>query len=126
MKKMWLYVLGLVVVVAAITGYTLFSRKTIDAVRARPFQTIAAQDLIEAFEQNRTAAHNKYVEKILRVTGTVIQVDSAGSVVLGSKKQPASVVIGVDQRHASDIQKVAEGDTAIFQGVYSGYEVGVT
>lgn len=124
MKKRWFYILLLTGAVAAFTGYWLFSRKTPDAVIATPFKEFAAADLIRAFEQNGTQADKVYSGKILRVSGTVTSVDTAGSAVLGSDVFAAAIVIGIDQRHAADIQKIQVGDQAVFQGVYTGYEPG--
>lgn len=125
MKRKILPVILLLIVVGGIIGYRMYSMKTDDIVNQKPDVTIAAADLIKAFEKDSAAARKQYLDKVIAVSGAVTKIDTAGSVTLGgSQGSESSVVFSLDTRHATDYQKVKEGTTATLQGKCIGYEIG--
>jgi hypothetical protein len=122
MKRKWLWVILFFLLLAALVGYRMFSRINPDVVQTSPDFVIAATDLIRAFEQDSSSAAKQYANKIVQVSGTVMSVDDAGAVVLGEASMPSVVVVGLEQRHMADLQKIKAGSLAVLQGIYSGYE----
>lgn len=125
MKRKILLGVLLLIVIGGIIGYRLYSMKTDDLVDQKPDATLTAVDLIKAFEKDSAVARKRYLDKVLRVSGTVTKVDTAGSVTLGgSEGSESSVVFSLDNRYAKDYGKVKAGATATLQGKCIGYEIG--
>jgi hypothetical protein len=124
MKQRWMWIIIAFLILAAIIGYRMYSRKNPDAVQAKADAMVTATDLIEAFEKDTSGAEKQYANKIIQVSGTVSSVDASGAVVFGKDATPSVVVIGLDQRHMADLQKITPGKPAVLQGIYSGYESG--
>jgi hypothetical protein len=121
MKRRILVAVLILIVVAAIIGYRIYSRQTPDVVQDDPDVTVTAKDLIAAFEKDTAAAFKMYVDKIVEVTGTIKSVDTSGAVVMGEEGTPSEVVIGLDRRHIKDAEKIKVGSVAVLQGICSGY-----
>ena len=124
MKKYMGYGIALMLIISAFWGYRMFSQKVPDVVQARPDITIHAAEMTRDFDVNGAGANQKYGGKIIRVTGTVTQVNQSGSVILGSGSGGSEIVIGLDQRRQQDVQKITIGKQAVFQALYTGYETG--
>ncbi|WP_165929565.1 OB-fold protein [Pseudocnuella soli] len=124
MKKYMGYGLALMLIVAALWAYRIFSQKVPDVVQARPDITIHAAEMTKDFEANGAASNKHYNGKIIRVTGTATQVNQSGSVILNGGSDGSEIVIGLDQRHQQDVQKITVGKQAVFQALYTGYEAG--
>ncbi|WP_162303836.1 OB-fold protein [Paracnuella aquatica] len=124
MKKYMGYGIALMFILVVLWGYRMFSQKVPDVVQARPDVVIHATEMTRDFNVNSAEVNQKYGNKIIRVTGTVTQVNQSGSVILGSGSDGSEIVIGLDQRHQQDVQKVTVGMQAVFQALYTGYEAG--
>lgn len=121
MKRKILFGVLLLIVVAAIIGYRMYSRQTPDIVQDKPDAVVNAKDLIAAFEKDTAAAGKMYVDKIVEVTGMVKTVDTSGAVVMGEEGTASEVVIGLDRRHVKDAEKIKVGSITVMQGICSGY-----
>ena len=121
-NRKWIWIVLAVVLIAALAGYRMFSRTNPDVVQARPDFVVSAVDLIAAFEKDSSNAAKKYAGKIIQVSGTVMSIDTAGAVVLGTANSPSVVVVGLEQRHMSDLEQIKAGEELALQGLYSGYE----
>lgn len=125
MKRKILLGVLLLAVAGGIIGYRLYSMKTDDIVDQKPEVTTTAVDLIKAFDKDSAAARKQYLDKVIRVSGTVTKIDTAGSVTLGGESNSeSSVVFSLDARYANDYKKVSEGGAAVLQGKCIGYEIG--
>ena len=121
MKRKIIIGVLILIVVAGIIGYRMYSKQTPDVVQDTPDATVTAKDLIAAFEKDTAAARKQYIDKIVEVTGMVKSVDTSGAVVLGEEGSPSEVVAGLDRRHMKDYEKLKVGSVAVLQGVCSGY-----
>jgi len=122
MNRKWVWIALTFLLLAALVGYRMFSRTNPDVVQGTPDFTISATDLISAFEEDSSSAAKKYGNKTIQVSGTVMSVDTAGAVVLGTGNTPSVVVVGLEQRYMDDIQQIKTGTEVVLQGLYSGYE----
>ncbi|MDQ6608777.1 MAG: OB-fold putative lipoprotein [Bacteroidota bacterium] len=111
----------ILIVVAAIIGYRMYSKQTPDIVQDKPDITVTVKDLIAAFEKDTAAASKLYIDKIIEVTGLIKSVDTSGAVVMGEEGNPSDVVVGLDRRHLNDVVGLKEGSVAVMQGICSGY-----
>lgn len=82
--------------------------------------TISVKELFTAFEQDTATANKRFIDKIVRVSGTVRSFDSS-AVVLGEEGDASSVVVGLDERNKQSISSLKEGAAATLQGKFSGY-----
>lgn len=121
MKRNIIFGIVLLIVIAAAVGIYLYTKKTPDAVQEKPEATVSAKELIAAFEQDTAAARTRFIDKIVEVTGTVKKIDTSGTVLLGEEGLSSDVSIGLDRRHLKDYEKLQLGQTAVLQGVCSGY-----
>jgi hypothetical protein len=119
-RKIFLGIL-LLIVVAAIIGYRMYSKQTPDIVQDNPDITVSAKELIAAFERDTAAAGKTYLDKIVEVTGMVKMVDTSGAIIMGEEGTPSEVVIGLDRRHREEVGKLRVGAVATLQGICSGY-----
>jgi hypothetical protein len=125
MKRKIILGVLLVIVVAAVIGYRMYSMKNDDLVDQKPDVTIAAVDLVKAFNKDTAAARKQYLDKVIEVSGSVAKIDTAGSITLvGEEGSQSSVVFGLDKRHTEDYKKIKTGSNATLQGKCIGYEVG--
>jgi hypothetical protein len=121
-RKIIFFVLVLVLVAGAIAAY-LYYKPTADIVQGSPDVSVTAAELIAAFESDSTAARQRFLDKVVAVTGPVKSVDTSGSVLLGEEGQLSVVSIGLDRRYSKDHQKLKSGQVATLQGICSGYSV---
>ncbi|HEY1021726.1 MAG TPA: hypothetical protein VGE06_05410 [Flavisolibacter sp.] len=121
-RKIILLVLVLVLFAGAIAAY-LYYKPTPDIVQGSPEVSVTATELIAAFESDTTAARQRFLDKVVAVTGPVKSIDTSGAVLLGEEGQLSVVSIGLDRRYSNDHQRLTIGQVATLQGVCSGYSV---
>ena len=111
----------ILIVVAGSVGYYLYSKKVQNYAEGEPDINITAKELVEAFDKDTASAVKRFMEKKIRVTGTVKSLDSS-AVVLSEEGVPSSVVIGLDERNKKSISQLKVGEAATLQGKFSGYD----
>ena len=121
-----LLVIFLLLAVGGYIAYTMYDERTPDIVNGEPDVAIDAASLLAAFEKDTAAAKSRFLDKVVQVKGTVKSIDTTGAIVLGDEGTPSEVVIGLDRRHLRDFEKLKIGNTAILQGVCSGYTMSNT
>lgn len=119
-RKIILVAIAFILLAGTVAAY-LYFKPTPDSVQANPDVSVTAKELIAAFEKDTAAASRLYLDKIVAVTGTVQNVDTTGSVVLGEEGSLSVVSIGLDRRYLNDHQQLTVGQVATLQGVCSGY-----
>jgi hypothetical protein len=124
MKRIIIIALVIIVAAGGWYAYELYQKKTPDVVSKNPDVVISATALLEAFNQDTVAARNRFIDKIVEVTGHVKRIDTTGSIVLGEEGSASEVTVGLDRRHMNDYQKLKTGSIAVLQGVCSGYDKG--
>ena len=110
----------LLIVVGAIIGYRLYSKKVVNYAEENPDAVVSAGELVQAFDIDTAAASKKYLDKIVRVSGVVKSMDST-AVVLGEEGFPSDVVVGLDDRNLKNLSSLNIGKPATLQGKVSGY-----
>ena len=119
-RKILIGVLILIVVVGSV-GYYLYSKKVQNYAEGEPDINISAKELVEAFDKDTASAVRRFMDKKIRVTGTVKSLDSS-AVVLSEEGIPSSVVVGLADRNKNSIMQLKVGEAATLQGKFSGYD----
>lgn len=123
-KRRILLIITVLLVLAGLASTYFYLEQTPDVVQRRADEYVNAKELIDAFQQDASAAKEKYLEKVVEVTGTVKSIDPSGTVVLGEEGAASDVVAGLDRRHLNDHDKLKEGSVVVIQGICSGFTIG--
>lgn len=123
MKRMILYTILIIAVVGGVIGYSMYTEETEDIVNKKPDVTVDAATMIADFQKDTAAASQKYMDKIVSLTGTLKKIDTTGTLIFGEPNDPSGVVVGLDRRHLKDYVGLTVGKTATVQGRCSGYTV---
>ena len=125
-KRTVLWIIVTIVVIGLVGGgygYYEFFRTHADLSKVKPDYTLAASDLSSAFENDENAATQKYVDKVVQVTGPVASVelgsDSTINVTLRDDDALSGVICSFQGRGLDDVP-VKKGDVAVIRGQCSG------
>ncbi|RYY42336.1 MAG: hypothetical protein EOO06_21300 [Chitinophagaceae bacterium] len=118
-RKIILGVLLVIVVAGSIAAWKYFEKSTNYASKD-PDIMVTAKELIAAFDKDTVTASKQFMDKIIRVTGTVKSIDSS-AVVLEEEGSASSVVVGLDERNKKSISELKVAEKATLQGKFSGY-----
>lgn len=124
MKRMIVWVILIIVVAGGAIGYYMYNEKIPDIVNTTPDVTVDAATLIADFDKDTAAASEKYLDKVVKLTGTLKKVDTTGTLIFGQPNDPSEVVVGLDERHMKDYKGLVVGKTVTVQGRCSGYTIG--
>lgn len=106
-------------------GYKQYERKNKDLAYVRPDVQMTCTDLIRCFEADERSANQKFLDKIIAVTGKVKDVnkDEKGyyTLVLGEDSAMSSVRCSMDTTHAQHLGLVRTGNQITIQGACTGF-----
>jgi putative nucleic acid binding protein len=114
-------------VIAAIVwyGYKQYVRRNSDLAYATPDVQITSADLIGAFETNEKLANQKFLDKIIAVTGKIkdINKDEKGyyTVVLGEASAMSSVRCSMDTSHTQDLALIKPENRVTIRAACTGF-----
>ena len=124
MKRKYI-VLLVILVLVFITwyGYSEYNRKNDDLTNKKPAYTIAATELIAAFEKDSSSANKKYTDQVIAVSGNVKSIDVDGNpivIALGATGQMSSVQCSMDSTYTKKSKSIKEGDNLMIKGMCTG------
>lgn len=125
-KKKYI-VVGFIVIIAAgaAYGYREYTRKPVDLNNVTAVAKMSAANLVAEFNENENAANNKYLGKIIEVTGPVAEVnneqDTVINISLGSNEALHKVSCRLDSRHFNEAKKYGEGNIITVKGTCDGF-----
>jgi hypothetical protein len=126
MKARFRYLIAFVILalIAAVLTWKYTFRKTETSVASQKADVeITASELLQAFETNETTSNALYLDKVVRVTGTVdsFTEDSLGiSVYLKEVDALAGIICSFD-KSSIDISKIRKGSPLSIKGICTGY-----
>lgn len=84
--------------------------------------TIAAPELLKAYQENDSVANKKFLGKVLMVEGKIKSVDeSAGNISLDDAATNAVVRCAMDSTIQGDLRLIKRGNTISIKGVCTGF-----
>ena len=105
-------------------GVREYTRGNDDLANATPQVTITAIELMNAYSNDETSANAAYLNKVVRVSGTIkdIKQDSLGSysIDLESGSELGVVSCLLDKRHNDDAKRVQPGSNITVTGLCTG------
>lgn len=103
-----------------------YNRKNVDISKTKADVKISAIDLINEYEANDSLANQKYLGKIIELTGHVrqLQNDSEGNytIVLGEQGNLSSVRCTMDTTYNTDAAAVEKGSSVTIRGLCTGFK----
>lgn len=115
-------VLFLALVAAGIYIYSEWNRRPEDLKEVQADEAIAAHMLLQEFATDTSAASEKYIDKVLRVTGTVKSYDTSGVINLGMPDDISSIQCSMDPRTKVNYALLEPGTKVTLKGVCNGYQ----
>ncbi len=125
MKK----IIGLVVLVAVLAGvfygYKQWTKPHLDVAAASEDMSLSAKDLFAAFSTNEAEANPKYLDKVIKICGTVAENSATNegstTVQLETGDAMGVIVCELDQLSKQEKTNFEKGETVCFKGLCSGY-----
>lgn len=115
----------LIGVAGAIYVYKEYNRKAVSITKVRADYTIRDTVLLGAFAVNEKAAHAKYVDKTLHVTGKIKAIDKDGkgnyTLILGDSASFSSVRCSMDSTFVPDMRAISNGTSIQIKGLCIGF-----
>jgi hypothetical protein len=126
-KKIYRYILVLLVLLfaAGYYAYHEYNRKPVNTAELPPMYELSAPDLIYGFQSGESVANQKYLGKVLSVSGMIksFDKDSAGlyTLILGDTTSLSSVRCSINVRMADDSLLYRIGAKVLIKGFCAGY-----
>ena len=123
MKRIINFSVVAVVLLAVLYGVKEYFRTKNDLSDERSVATLSAQQLITAFETDSLGSNNRYVNRVLTVSGTVTGVQASENpvvITLGEEEIMSSVQCSMDSTHANEYTHFAAGKRISVKGICTG------
>lgn len=123
MKRIIIFSVVAVVLLAVLYGMKEYFRTNKDLSDEKPVATLSAQQLIKAFETDSIGSNDRYVNKVLTVSGTVTGVQASENpvvITLGEEGMMSSVQCSMDSTHAGEYTRLAAGKRVAVKGICTG------
>ena len=124
MKKLLLILLVILAVVGAI-GFYMFNKTVPTLESEKADYSLTANELFNSYDQNESAAEQKYADKVIQVTGVVEGTklnDSIPSLILAAEN---AMMGGVNCAFSEKVAGIKTGDTVVVKGRCQGYLMNV-
>jgi hypothetical protein len=121
--KVALFVVAFIALSGILASLYYYNLKHTDMSKARPDFIVSSTLLQKAFEDNETTASQKYINKIVEVTGTIGSVKPGENNILSISLVTGSDLSSVICTFTSvgDISKYVPGEEVTLRGECSGY-----
>lgn len=127
-KKILLFAGVLVCLLAGGTGYYLYNKPRTSAAETSTDDSVTAKELYGTFAKDEPTANKLYVNKVLEVSGTVMQVDKNGQEVTvllsGGGRDAGGVNCSLSANTTADLPK--SGESIRIKGLCTGFLMDVS
>lgn len=124
-KRIILLLVAFGMSLAALYAYREYHRSNKDILNVPPAYKLQDTALLNAFLLNELSAGEKFIGKVVSVSGVVRSVDldrpGNSSIVLGKGPVGPSITCILDSNYISTGRGIATGDTASLKGVVVGF-----
>ena len=128
-KKQIFIAIGILAVTAGIYGYREYTRGNKYLAFVEPDYVVPAEDLINEFEKNESAANAKFLDKIVAVRGEIrgiIRVDKTYyTIIVGNQKNESSVRCSIDPHQRIEENTLQVGKFITIKGACTGFDSNV-
>lgn len=121
MKRIIIPLLALVLIGAAI-GFYLYNKPVASLDNKKPDVVVTADEILADYESDEQAANDKYLGKVVEVSGKVSEVSTEGekNKVTFETSNPISLVI-TELDEGNSVEGIEPGEHATVKGMCSGY-----
>lgn len=121
MKRIIIPLLALVLIGAAI-GFYLYNKPVASLDNKKPDVVVTADEILADYESDEQAANDKYLGKVVEVSGKVSEVSTEGekNKVTFETLNPISLVI-TELDEGNSVEGIEPGEHATVKGMCSGY-----
>jgi hypothetical protein len=122
MKKIILIALVVAVVIAGAVYFYVFHKPARTAASEDAKYALSATELVSAFEANENTANAKYLNQIVKVSGSVASIaQSKDEISVSLQGDGMGGVTCSFGKESLDTTKVKAGDKVFIKGICSGY-----
>jgi hypothetical protein len=118
--KIILLVVFLVGIASVLIGLSMYFKKHSDLSKTKPDYVITAKVLQKEFEDNEKSASEKYINKILEVSGTISTVSQDSSIINIALKTGSDLSSVICTFGTTDLSKFKTGEDVTIRGECSG------
>lgn len=121
MKKILLLILALGAIGAGV-GYYMYNKPVASLENKKADFVVTAAQLITDYEANEQAANDKYLGKVVEVSGKVVDIttEEGKTKVQIETPNPISLII-CEMETGTNVETIKAGDEATIKGMCSGY-----
>ena len=120
MKKKIIASILLLGIIGAGIGYYMYSKPLASINSMKTDHQISSTDLLEVFEDDETVANEKYLDKVIEVTGTVIKAETLNgttSIYLSTENDLSNIICQLEKEDDS----IKKGQEVTIKGICTGY-----
>jgi hypothetical protein len=121
----YLIIAASIAAAGALAGIYFFSKKASNLEKTKSDYICTIEELVAAFETDEAAATQKYVNKVVQVSGTVSLIEAkAGmplSITLSEASNYSGVICSFNETVTKVPEKISPGTILVVKGVCSGY-----
>ena len=122
MKRKWLLFTGLILfVVFAVWAYYQYQMPVKNVSEIEANYTMMAEEIYKEFIRDEAAASEKYIGKVLKISGTVQEVqatDNSSVILLFAGSEPGGINCSFTN---NDVEMPVKGQAIIVKGVCTGF-----
>jgi hypothetical protein len=105
------------------TAYKMWNKPHLNVAEAKAI-VMKAEDLLDAFKNDETAAGTKFINKVVAVTGNISNVKKEGDQItlqIETSDPMSNVICNLDQTAKQSRLTFNEGEAVQINGICSGY-----
>lgn len=127
MKKIILIVLSIGLLAAAFYGYMEYQRKVPEVSQLKTDYKLTANELFEAFEMDEVKANEKYIGKVIELTGIIdlIEVSEESSSITLLADNAMIGGVNCQMQKDVDFKNIEEGEEITIKGICQGFLMSV-
>lgn len=128
MRRIIFIIIGVGVLIGLATGFYLWNKPHKNMQRATADLTLTAAELMTAFNADETAANTKYLDKVVAVTGKVLEATTNGEatvVSLDAADDLGSISCELDRFSKQNRTTFSPGEEVTLKGICSGKTIDV-
>lgn len=127
MKNTYYKLLGILVLMifcAVGVAFYMYNKPSVNVATSVPVYELSAKQLLSEFDTDEAKANTQYLENIIAVKGTVIEVaieDQQGIITLEGDGMMANVICHVALTEVQNLSHLKQGDALTVKGICTGY-----